>query len=66
MAMPPQRHVSSTVPVMPVRMTDMGLGRNRCELNGNQKDYRPKDPQKRSGRIHERFLPYGPGQGNQE
>jgi hypothetical protein len=56
----------NTVPVRPVRMTGMRLGCNRCELNGDQKDRRPKNPQKRSGRIHERFLPYGPGQGNQE
>ena len=40
------------MPIRAVRMTDMGLGCDRRELNGDQQDRRPKDPQKLSGRIH--------------
>jgi hypothetical protein len=46
-----------TVPVMAVRMSDMGLGCDRSELNGDQQDRRPKHPQKRAGRSHEQPLP---------
>lgn len=42
----------NTVPVRPVRMTDMGFGGNRCELNGDQQDRRPKNPQKCAGQSH--------------
>jgi len=52
------------MPIRAVRMTDMGLGCDRRELNGDQQDRRPKDPQKLSGRIHGRTVPYGRSQGN--
>ena len=42
----------NTVPVGPVRMTDMGFGGNRCELNGDQQDRRPNNPQKCAGQSH--------------
>ena len=53
-----------TVSVRPVAMTDMGLGCNGCELNGDQQDRCPKNSQKRAGRSHEWILPYGPSQRN--
>lgn len=52
------------MPIRAVRMTDMGLGCDRRELNGDQQDRRPKDPQKPSGRIHGQTLPYGRSQKN--
>ena len=52
------------LPIRAVRMTDMGLGCDRRELNGDQQDRRPKDPQKLSGRIHGRTVPYGRSQRN--
>ena len=52
------------MPLRAVRMTDMGPGCNRRELNGDQQDRRPKDPQKLSGRIHGRTVPYGRSQRN--
>jgi len=52
------------VPVSPVPMTGVGLGRDRRELNGHQQDRRSKHSQKRAGRSHKSKLPYGPGQGN--
>ena len=45
----------NTVPVRPVRMTDMGFGGNRCELNGDQQDRRPKNPQKCAGQSHNEY-----------
>ena len=41
-----------TAPVRPVRMTDMGVGGNRSELNGDQQDRRPKNPQECAGQSH--------------
>jgi hypothetical protein len=32
----------NAVPVRPVRMTAMGFRCNRCELNGDQQDRRPR------------------------
>ena len=52
------------MPIRAVRMTDMGLGCDRRELNGDQQDRRPKDPQELSGRIHGRTIPYGRSHGN--
>ena len=42
-----------TVLIRPVRMTDMGIGRNGRELNDDQKKRRPKNPRKPAGRSHE-------------
>lgn len=47
-----------------VPMTGMGLGGDRRELNGDQKDRRSNYPPKCSGRGHARLLLYDPGQGN--
>jgi hypothetical protein len=51
-------------PIRRVPMTDMGLGCERRELNGDQKDRRPNYPQKCSGRAHVQLLLYDPGQVN--
>ncbi len=45
-------------------MTDMGVGGDRRELNGDQKDRRPHHPQKCSGQSHAQLLLYDPSQGN--
>jgi len=52
------------VPIRPGPMTDMGLGCDRRELNDDQKDRRPKYPQKCAGRNHAQLLPYDPSRGN--
>jgi len=52
------------MPIRRVDMTDMGVGCDRRELNGDQKDRRPNHPQKCSGRSHAQLLLYDPGQGN--
>lgn len=44
-----------TVFIRPVRMTDMGIGRNGRELNDDQKHRRPKNPRKPAGRSHEQL-----------
>jgi hypothetical protein len=56
--------------MLPVRrgvpMTDMGVGCDRRELNGDQKDRRPNYPPKCSGRSHAQLLLYDRSQGNNE
>lgn len=54
----------NAVPVRPVRMTAMGFGCDRCELNGDQQDRRPKNPQNRAGQSHRKILPRDRSQRN--
>lgn len=54
----------NSVLIRPVRMTDMGIGRNGRELNDDQKNRRPKNPRKSAGRSHEQLLPYGSSERN--
>ena len=58
------RIVRLMVPVPVGSVPDMGLGCDRRELNGDQKDRRPNYPQKCSGRAHVQLLLYDPGQVN--
>ncbi len=45
-------------------VTDMGVGADRCELNGDQKDRRSDYPPNCSDRSHAQLLLYDPGQVN--
>lgn len=38
--------------IVPMRMTGMGFGHDRSELNGDQENRRPQNPQKLAGRTH--------------
>jgi hypothetical protein len=42
----------------------MGVGGNRRELNGDQKDRRPDYPQQCAAQGHAPLLPYGPSERN--
>lgn len=55
-----------TVLIRPVRMTDMCIGSNGRELNDDQKNRRPKNPQKPAGRSHEQILPNGSSERNSD
>lgn len=61
-----------SVNVVPLKMlairrgtvTDMGVGGDRRELNGDQKDRRPDHSQQCAGQGHVQLLPYGRGERN--
>jgi hypothetical protein len=42
----------NTMRVTTMRMTDMGPGGDRSELNGDQQDRHPKEPQECAGQRH--------------
>ena len=52
------------VPIRRMPMTDMGVGRDRRELNDDQKDRRANHSQYCSGRGHVQVLLYDPAQVN--
>ena len=56
----------NVVPVSYMTMTDMGIGCDRHELNGDQEDRRANHSQQCSGPSHAQLLLYDPGQGNNE
>ena len=52
------------VPLRRVPMSDMGLGSDRRELNGDQQDRRPHYPQQCAGQSHAQLVPYGSSERN--
>lgn len=52
------------VTIRRVTMTDMGVGYDRRELNGDQENRRPNYPQQCAGRSHAQLLPYGSSERN--
>ena len=52
------------VTIRRVTMTDMGVGYDRRELNGDQEDRRPNYPQQCAGRGHAQLLAYGSSERN--